>query len=360
MTLADLGADVVKIEPRERRSHPRRRRPRSARSRPRTPRSIAASARSPSTCAPRRARPSCARWRRRPTSSWRASVPASSTSAASGAPQLLRGASAPRLLLGHRLRPGRARTPRAPGHDIELRGARRLPRRQPRRATAVPCVPVDAGRDMTAGLLAVIGILAALQARERTGRGQHVDVSLLRGVALAHDAAPDARAGRRPAPRRRADRAPIACYTVYRCRDGQVARGRGAGAEVLGRRLRRAWAARSWPRAAVGAGRGARATRERPGRAVRVARPRRVGARPRRRTTSASSRCSTPTRCAAHADHRRGAARPAASEARTLRTVAPPLELSSTPAAARRAPRRGLGEHTDAVLRRGSASRAPT
>jgi crotonobetainyl-CoA:carnitine CoA-transferase CaiB-like acyl-CoA transferase len=33
---------------------------------------------------------------------------------------------------------------------------------------------------MTTGLLAVIGILAALQSRERTGRGQHVDVSLLR------------------------------------------------------------------------------------------------------------------------------------------------------------------------------------
>ena len=53
---------------------------------------------------------------------------------------------------------------------------------------------------MTGGLLAVIGILAALQARERTGRGQLVDVSLLRRGAGADDGADDARAGGRPSP----------------------------------------------------------------------------------------------------------------------------------------------------------------
>src|SRR5438445_120050 len=36
-------------------------------------------------------------------------------------------------------------------------------------------------RDMVAGLYALSGILVALQARARTGRGQHVDVSMLDG-----------------------------------------------------------------------------------------------------------------------------------------------------------------------------------
>jgi CoA:oxalate CoA-transferase len=36
--------------------------------------------------------------------------------------------------------------------------------------------------DVTAGLFAVIGILLALQARQRTGRGQFVDVSMLDGM----------------------------------------------------------------------------------------------------------------------------------------------------------------------------------
>lgn len=36
--------------------------------------------------------------------------------------------------------------------------------------------------DVTAGLLAVIGILSALRARDRTGRGQYVDVSMLDGM----------------------------------------------------------------------------------------------------------------------------------------------------------------------------------
>jgi crotonobetainyl-CoA:carnitine CoA-transferase CaiB-like acyl-CoA transferase len=72
---------------------------------------------------------------------------------------------------------------------------------------------------MAGALVATIGILAALQARERTGRGQLVDASLLGGVAALMAM---------PATRRLAGRAPAdeltgayACYRVYRCRDGR-------------------------------------------------------------------------------------------------------------------------------------------
>ena len=73
--------------------------------------------------------------------------------------------------------------------------------------------------DMTGGLLALIGILAALHARERSGRGQHVDVSLLRG-ALALMTVPLARlaAGGSAANELTGTHA---CYNVYRCRDGK-------------------------------------------------------------------------------------------------------------------------------------------
>ena len=39
--------------------------------------------------------------------------------------------------------------------------------------------------DVVAGLYATVGILAALRARERTGRGQRVDVNLLSSVLAA-------------------------------------------------------------------------------------------------------------------------------------------------------------------------------
>src|SRR5262249_48958440 len=49
--------------------------------------------------------------------------------------------------------------------------------------------PVKAGvplTDLGAGLFALVGILAALEARHRTGRGQHIDTSLVdAGVALS-------------------------------------------------------------------------------------------------------------------------------------------------------------------------------
>src|SRR5256885_16603682 len=49
--------------------------------------------------------------------------------------------------------------------------------------------PMKAGvplTDLSAGLFALVGILAALEARHRTGRGQHIDTSLVdAGVALS-------------------------------------------------------------------------------------------------------------------------------------------------------------------------------
>lgn len=72
--------------------------------------------------------------------------------------------------------------------------------------------------DMSGGIYAVLGILAALQARERTGRGQVVDVGLM-DSALALLTAPLTRqlAG---GPERDELTGTLACYGVYRCRDG--------------------------------------------------------------------------------------------------------------------------------------------
>ena len=39
--------------------------------------------------------------------------------------------------------------------------------------------------DVNAGMFAVIGIMMALRARERTGKGQYVDVSMLDGMISA-------------------------------------------------------------------------------------------------------------------------------------------------------------------------------
>ena len=82
-----------------------------------------------------------------------------------------------------------------------------------------PVLPVTQVADMTAGLLATVGILAALQARERTGRGQVVDASLLEGVLSLMTL---------PAARVMAGGALVnelggthACYHVFRCKDGK-------------------------------------------------------------------------------------------------------------------------------------------
>jgi crotonobetainyl-CoA:carnitine CoA-transferase CaiB-like acyl-CoA transferase len=88
-----------------------------------------------------------------------------------------------------------------------------------RDAEGRPVLPGAQVADMTGGLLAAIGILGALVARERTGRGQVVDVSMLDGV-LALMTVPAARTLAGGA-RANELQGTHACYNVYRCRDGR-------------------------------------------------------------------------------------------------------------------------------------------
>jgi crotonobetainyl-CoA:carnitine CoA-transferase CaiB-like acyl-CoA transferase len=106
---------------------------------------------------------------------------------------------------------------RRPGHDINYAalggflGANRDPGGR-------PVLPAAQVADVAGGLFATIGILAALNARERTGRGQVVDASMYDAV-LALMTVPAARtlAG---APAASELSGTHACYNVYRCRDG--------------------------------------------------------------------------------------------------------------------------------------------
>ncbi len=93
--------------------------------------------------------------------------------------------------------------------------------------------------DMVAGLYALTGILLALRARERTGRGQHVDVSMLDGQIslLTYHAGAHLNAGAQPT--RMGNRHPsIVPYETYRAADGWLNVGVGNDA------LYRAFAAR--------------------------------------------------------------------------------------------------------------------
>jgi crotonobetainyl-CoA:carnitine CoA-transferase CaiB-like acyl-CoA transferase len=106
---------------------------------------------------------------------------------------------------------------RRAGHDIDYLALGGL-LGTTRDALGRPVLPTTQLADMTGGLLATIGILAALQARARTGRGQVVDVSLLEGV-LSLMTVPAARllAGGNLASELTGTHA---CYNVFRCRDG--------------------------------------------------------------------------------------------------------------------------------------------
>ena len=84
-----------------------------------------------------------------------------------------------------------------------------------------PCrlgIPIG---DLAAGLFATQGILAALVARASTGRGQHVDVSMLDSVAalLTYHASAYLTAGQAP-PRMGNGHASIVPYNTFRARDG--------------------------------------------------------------------------------------------------------------------------------------------
>ncbi|MFH1808489.1 MAG: CoA transferase [Pseudomonadota bacterium] len=77
--------------------------------------------------------------------------------------------------------------------------------------------------DIVAGIYAAYGTVLALYARERTGRGQHVDVSLLDGQVslLAYHAGFVAATGQAP-PRHGNAHPSIVPYQTFRARDGHV------------------------------------------------------------------------------------------------------------------------------------------
>ena len=221
-----------------------------------------------------------------------------------------------------------------------------------RDADGRPIVPGAQVIDMTAGFLTVIGILAALQARERTGRGQHVDVSLLR-ASLALTTVPMTRALAGPEPGDELTGV-YPSYTVYRCRDGKwlavgaleakfweglcAALGRP---ELAGRQWEQG-EARVHARAAVAA---LFASRDRDEWA-RVLADHDVCVEP---VLAYDEMSAHPAVGPALWDQPVGDAR--------LRTVAPPVKLSGAPSGPPR-PAPALGEHTDAVLAEAGFTRA--
>jgi crotonobetainyl-CoA:carnitine CoA-transferase CaiB-like acyl-CoA transferase len=213
-----------------------------------------------------------------------------------------------------------------------------------RDADGRPVLPETQVADVVGGLVAAVGILAALRARETTGRGQVVDVSLLDGVLallsvpLARRAAghegPGELSGTRPA------------YNVYACRDG---RHLAVGAlepkfwEALCRalglqdRIGRQWEGPQRARDTTAALARVFATRDRDDW---------VGA------LSAADACVEPVlgldEVLEHPHARRSLVEQT-DAAQPYRAVRCPVGLSASPAATRRPPP-ALGEHTSEVL----------
>jgi crotonobetainyl-CoA:carnitine CoA-transferase CaiB-like acyl-CoA transferase len=86
-----------------------------------------------------------------------------------------------------------------------------------------PVVPGTQVADLSGALWAVVAVLAALQQRERTGRGHVYDVSLTASAltTMAIPAAALAVDGRVPAAGREWFNGGMAAYGVYRCADGR-------------------------------------------------------------------------------------------------------------------------------------------
>jgi crotonobetainyl-CoA:carnitine CoA-transferase CaiB-like acyl-CoA transferase len=230
------------------------------------------------------------------------------------------------------------------GHDIDysalsgLLGMLRDPEGR-------PTLPSAQLTDMAGGLVGTIAVLAGLAARERTGRGQEVDVSLLH-AALALGTVPLTRS---LAGGTSADElgGAYACYRVYRCRDGRYL-AVGALESKFWQKLCRALdrpdlVSRQWQRGSEG--------RE-VGETLEVL----FAARDRDewvRRLSGLDACVEPVldlEEAAGAPQGRLCLSEQRSGAAAFRTVATPFRLSGTPPSVRRsAP--ALGQHTDEVLR---------
>jgi crotonobetainyl-CoA:carnitine CoA-transferase CaiB-like acyl-CoA transferase len=229
------------------------------------------------------------------------------------------------------------------GHDVNYIGLGGLLGAN-RDGDGRPALPAAQLADMTGALLATIGILAALQARERTGRGQVVDVSMLEGI-LALMSVPATRLMSGGSASNELT-GTHACYNVYRCRDGRYL---SVGAlepkfwESLCRALgHEDLASRQWER-----GEQRRETVERLARTfltrdrddwVRALRPADCCVEP---VLDLPEALAHPAAARSLMERRAGSTR--------FTTIAPPLRLSDTPAVVRReAP--VLGQHTDEVL----------
>lgn len=108
------------------------------------------------------------------------------------------------------------------GHDINSMGFGGALSLGGRSGQDPPIPGVQVGDLGAGGLMAAVGILAALQERERTGRGRFVDIGMLDGVVSwlsihlgSHLADPATSEAMRPLS------GDLACYRLYRTRDGR-------------------------------------------------------------------------------------------------------------------------------------------
>ena len=218
--------------------------------------------------------------------------------------------------------------------------------------------PVKVGvplTDLGAGLFAVIGVLAALQHRTRTGRGQHVDTALVdAGLALSvWEATELFSTGRAPLPLGSAHRM-SAPYQAVRCSDGYITLG-AANDRIFGR-LAHLLGHPEWVGDPAFASDGSRVRhRERLAAAIEAV----TATRPRAHWLAELDAHGVP--CGPIQDYRevmddpQVRAREMVVETEhptlgTISTLGTPIKLSSTPLTPGR-PAPLLGQHTDEILR---------
>jgi len=110
------------------------------------------------------------------------------------------------------------------GHDLDYLALGGYLDCSGRRADGGPALPGATIADSAAGgMHAALAILAALLRRDRTGRGEHLDVSVAEGVLslMALHADEHLATGAEPGPGGDLLTGRYACYDVYRCRDGR-------------------------------------------------------------------------------------------------------------------------------------------
>ncbi|MFE0378137.1 CaiB/BaiF CoA transferase family protein [Streptomyces inhibens] len=217
-----------------------------------------------------------------------------------------------------------------------------------------PMRPGVATADIGAGMWAAIGILAALQARRTTGRGQHVDISLLDGQLawLTYVAGGYFATGAVPAPHGSAHPT-IVPYQALATADGHVMV--AAGNDKLWRRLADVLGLAPLghdPRFATNPDRVRHREQLIP--LLEEALARRGAAEWAQLLDDAGIPCAPISDVAQALSGPQAVARGMVTEldhptAGRLRTVASPLKLSATPARIRTAPPL-LGQHTDEVL----------